>query len=71
MKEFDHPKFDFAKHVCEKSGYDVESVCRVLYLYSVCYIDEEDVLQVLQWIPEPDRITIWNAYKNSNQKCEK
>ena len=67
--DFDDPKFDFAKHVCKKYRFDEDAVCRALDLYSRCYIDEEQCLEVLQWLPEEARVTIWNAYKNSNKKC--
>ena len=69
MEKFADPKFDFAKHVCEKHKIDKESVLSALDLYSKCFIDDEQLLQVLQWLPETPRVTLWKAYRNVNARC--
>ena len=65
MKTYDYEDaaFDYAKKVCKKHGVNVENIIPSLAMYSKGRITDDELLQVLQWIPETPRVTIWKWYK--------
>ena len=63
--EINDPLFATLYQMGNKHEYDIEPLLKPLCLYHDGDIDEEEILQVLQWVPEELRIKIWNMYKKN------